>query len=289
LVADPGLTGTQDLRQGLVLARATLRGVLREGMPTAVEFVDPFVAAYTHDVVCWGAIGARTVESPPHRQLAASLRMPVGFKNRLDGAVGPAVNAATVAAEAQTVVTIDASGMPTTVAAGGNPCPHVVLRGGGRGPNYYPAAVADAARQLDQAGLVPQVLVDAAHGNSGKDPDRQRQVVTDLADLIADPGYPVAGVMIESHLVAGRQDVDPAHPRRLRWGQSITDACIGIDDTRTLLRTLARAAATRRRRRAAHRAARTLAASAAALPRPAADTATDEAAHSPTGEASCLR
>ncbi|GIL29070.1 3-deoxy-7-phosphoheptulonate synthase [Actinocatenispora comari] len=251
MVADPGLIGTGDLRNGLVLARATLRGVLREGMPTATEFVDPAVAAYLQDTVCWGAIGARTVESPTHRQLAASLRLPIGFKNRLDGAVVPAINAALTAATEDHILALAASGSPTRQAAPGNPCPHLVLRGGESGPNYAPSIAADAADQLRANGLPMLPVVDAAHGNSRKNPAQQQVVLGELADLIEDPAYPVAGVMIESNLVGGRQDVDLNRPHALTYGQSITDACIVLDDTRPLLTRLARACHARRRQRQA--------------------------------------
>jgi 3-deoxy-7-phosphoheptulonate synthase len=246
MVADPGLIGTGDVRNGLVLARATLRGILREGMPTATEFVDPTVAAYLHDTVCWGAIGARTVESPTHRQLAATLSMPVGFKNRLDGAIAPAINAAVTAATQDHVLTLDATGTPTHRIAAGNPCPHLVLRGGESGPNYSPSVVASAAEQLRKHGLPALPIVDAAHGNSHKNPAQQQVVLAELAELIEDPTYPVAGVMIESNIVGGRQDVDPAHPHCLVYGQSITDACIGLDNTRPLLTRLAQASLRRR-------------------------------------------
>ncbi|GIL25532.1 phospho-2-dehydro-3-deoxyheptonate aldolase [Actinocatenispora comari] len=241
MVADPGLIGTGELRNGLVLARATLLGILREGMPTATEFVDPTVAAYLHDTVCWGAIGARTVESPTHRQLAATLSMPIGFKNRLDGAIPPAINAAVTAGTEDHVLALDSTGTPRNRLAAGNPCPHLVLRGGESGPNYAPSIVTGVAEQMREHGLPALPVVDAAHGNSHKDPGQQQVVLAELAGLIEDPAYPVAGVMIESNIVGGRQDVDPGLPHALVYGQSITDACIGLDDTRPLLTRLAQA------------------------------------------------
>ena len=246
MVCDPHLTGEPDIAAGLRRARTLLMAVGVLGMPVACEWVNPLTPAWLADLVAWGAIGARTVESPVHRHLAAGLDMPIGFKNRLDGAITPAVDAVSTAAAAHDNLTINEAGNPVHRRAAGNPYCHLVLRGGNGGPNHRPAAVAAAAAALRERGLPSNVLVDAAHGNSGKDPAQQAQVVGEIAGQLHRPDYPVLGVMIESFLVEGRQD-PPRGGAGLRYGQSITDACLGWEQTQQLLGQLAGAARHRRR------------------------------------------
>ncbi|GAA4215295.1 3-deoxy-7-phosphoheptulonate synthase [Actinocatenispora rupis] len=248
MVRDPGLTGTADVASGLLLARSTLRSLLSAGMPVAVEWCDPLIAAYLQDLVSDATIGARTVETPILRQLAATLPMPIGMKNRLDGAILPAVNAIACATATQSTLGVDAAGDLVQVMTSGNTYTHLILRGGERGPNYDHDHVVAAADLLRARGLPDTVVVDAAHGNSGKDHHEQNRVIAQIADELRDPTYHVRGVMIESHLLSGRQNLDPQHPHQLTYGQSITDACIGWDDTRKALTSLAFAASVRRHR-----------------------------------------
>jgi 3-deoxy-7-phosphoheptulonate synthase len=246
LINDPHLDGSGDVNTGLRTARGLLLEVLSRGLPTACEWLDTTTPAYIADTVSWGAIGARTVESQVHRQLASGLSMPVGMKNRPDGSVATAVDAIRAAAATHVVTGVSMEGTPAVLHTSGNPDCHLVLRGGKGEPNYQAAAVEDAVALLRSAGLPERVVIDASHDNSGKDHTRQPIVAQDVAGQIAGGSRSIVGVMLESHLVAGRQDHDPATP--LVYGQSITDACMGWDTTASVLRDLARAVATRRTR-----------------------------------------
>lgn len=240
LVHDPSLDGTGDLPAGLRIGRRFLLDAAATGLPLATEFVEPLVAPYLADVVTYGAIGARTVASQPHRQLASWLPMPVGCKNATDGDVGVAVDAIRSAAVRHLFPGAGADGTPALFRAAGNPYAHLILRGGATGPNYDAASVAAALARLCVTGLPERVVVDASHGNSGKDHRRQPDVVADLARQIGGGQRGIVGVMIESFLVEGRQDAP------LRYGMSVTDACLGFDATLGVLDALA--AAVRRRR-----------------------------------------
>jgi 3-deoxy-7-phosphoheptulonate synthase len=245
LINDPGLDGSGDVNSGLRIARSLLLQVLAKGLPVGCEFLDPITPQYIADTVAWGAIGARTVESQVHRQLASGLSMPIGMKNRPDGSIGTAVDAVRAAAVPHVFTGIDFSGTPAILRTRGNADCHVVLRGGRGGPNYHAEGVAEALRLLDAAGLAARVVIDASHDNSGKDHTRQPLVADDIAGQLAAGQRGIAGVMLESFLVAGRQELDPTRP--LRYGQSITDACMDWDTTADTLHRLA--AATRERRR----------------------------------------
>ena len=201
---------------------------------------------YISDVVCWGAIGARTVESQIHRQLGSGLSMPVGFKNRTDGNVQVAVDAVRAAAASHAFAGIDVNGTPAILYTSGNPDCHIILRGGKGAPNYGAEPIAQAIGLLRAAGLPERVMIDLSHDNSGKDPARQPAVAAALAGQIAAGNRAIVGVMLESFLVAGRQDLstDPARP--LIYGQSITDGCIGWDTTVEVLDGLADAVRARR-------------------------------------------
>src|SRR5471032_1109339 len=185
LIMDPHLDGSHDIAAGLRLARAFLRDVLDLGLPTATEFLDPITPQYIADLICWSAIGARTVESQTHRQMASGLSMPVGFKNGTDGSVQTAVNAILAAAQPQTFLGINLDGAAAAIVTQGNPDGHVVLRGGSTGPNYSPAHIAQTEQLLTKAGLPKAILVDASHDNSAKQPERQPEVMRELLAQIA--------------------------------------------------------------------------------------------------------
>jgi len=244
LINDPHLDGTGDVNSGLRIARELLREVLDLGLPIGCEFLDPITPQYIADVVAWGAIGARTTESQIHRQLASGLSMPVGFKNRTDGDVKVAVDAVRAAAAKHAFAGVDESGTPAILHTDGNRDCHVILRGGRGAPNYGPEPVSEALSQLEAGGLPERVVIDASHDNSGKDHDRQSGVVSEIATQIADGNPAIVGVMLESFLVAGRQDLDP--DADMVYGQSITDACMDWDATVLALDRLA--AAVRQRR-----------------------------------------
>jgi 3-deoxy-7-phosphoheptulonate synthase len=239
LVNDPGMDGSGDVNTGLRTARSLLLQVLRKGLPVGCEFLDPITPQYIADTVSWGAIGARTVESQVHRQLASGLSMPIGMKNRPDGAISTAVDAIRAAAVPHVFPGIDMSGTPAILHTRGNTDCHLVLRGGRGGPNYGAEDVAGALGLLRAAGLPERLIVDASHDNSGKDHTRQPIVAQDVSAQLAAGQRGIVGVMLESFLVPGRQDLDPTRP--LAYGQSITDACMSWDTTVQVLEGLATA------------------------------------------------
>ncbi|MER6668094.1 3-deoxy-7-phosphoheptulonate synthase [Amycolatopsis japonica] len=244
LINDPHLDGTGDVNRGLRVARDLLLELAEGGLPAACEWLDTTIPAYLADTVSWGAIGARTVESQNHRMLASGLSMPVGFKNRRDGDVGVAVDAIRAAEARHVVPGVDPSGLPAILHTVGNPDCHLVLRGGNSAPNHTPASVRAALTTLQNAGLPRRVVIDASHDNSRKDHLRQAVVAGQIAEQIKNGQRGIVGVMLESNLQAGRQDLHPDRP--LTYGQSITDACIDIAATQEVLRTLATATAARR-------------------------------------------
>jgi 3-deoxy-7-phosphoheptulonate synthase len=239
LVNDPGLDGRFDVNEGLRLARALLLDVLELGLPVGVEFLDPITPQYLSDAVSWGSIGARTSQSQIHRQLASGLSMPIGIKNGTDGDVQAAVDAVAAAASGHVFPGIDDRGRAAVLTTAGNPDGHVVLRGGATTTNHDAASIRDAMARLERAGLAPRVVVDASHGNSGKRHERQTGVVRDVARQVASGERGIVGVMLESFLVAGRQDLVLGRAEELRYGQSVTDACLGWDETVVALRELA--------------------------------------------------
>jgi 3-deoxy-7-phosphoheptulonate synthase len=242
LINDPGLDETFDVNRGLRTARALLLDVLALGLPVGCEFLDPISPQYLSDLVTWGAIGARTAASQVHRQLVSALSMPVGIKNGTDGDVQVAIDAVGAAAARHVFMGINPDGLAALISTSGNPDGHVILRGGSKGPNYGAADVADALDRLEKAGLSRRVIVDASHGNSGKDHVRQAEVTAELAGRIARGDRDVTGLMLESFLVPGRQNLGPD----MTYGQSVTDACMGWDTTAELLDELAGAVAARR-------------------------------------------
>ncbi len=248
LINDPDLDGSFNINKGLRLARKLLVDLNDAGVPAATEFLDLVSPQYVADLVSWGAIGARTTESQVHRELASGLSCPVGFKNATDGTLKVAIDAIRSASQPHHFLSLTKEGHSAIFSTTGNPDCHLILRGGVH-PNYDRKSVVDAAAQLVAAGLRPQVMVDFSHANSRKQHQRQIEVGRDVAAQIADGGQHIIGAMIESHLLPGRQDVVPGRP--LTYGQSITDACLGWDDSAQLLRELAEAVETRRNQRQA--------------------------------------
>jgi 3-deoxy-7-phosphoheptulonate synthase len=244
LINDPHLDGTRDVNVGLHTARRLLLEVTDLGLGIGCEFLDPITPQYISDVVAWGAIGARTTESQIHRQLASGLSMPVGFKNGTAGSVKLAVDAVRAAAVPHAFAGVDVSGTPAILYTEGNEDCHVILRGGRGAPNYDASSIGGALDLLRAAGLTERVVIDASHDNSGKDHEHQPVVVSEIADQIAAGNGAVVGVMMESFLVGGRQDLESEAP--LVYGQSITDACMDWDNTVLTLDRLASAVRKRR-------------------------------------------
>ena len=243
LINDPDLDQTFRINKGLRLARHLLVDINEKGMPAATEYLDLITPQYVNDLISWGAIGARTTESQVHRELASGLSCPVGFKNGTDGNVRIAIDAIRSSSRPHRFLSYTKAGHSAIFATRGNEDTHIILRGG-RKPNYDRAAVEDASQQLRKAGVRDQVMIDFSHANSAKDPRVQITVAEDVARQIAAGDRRIIGVMIESHLVGGRQDVVPGQP--LVYGQSITDACLAWDETVPVLETLARAVRERR-------------------------------------------
>ncbi|MFA5912057.1 MAG: 3-deoxy-7-phosphoheptulonate synthase [Burkholderiales bacterium] len=245
LIYDPDLDGRGDIGAGLRLARRILLDCARLGVPAASEILDLVTPQYYAELLTWGAIGARTVESPLHRQMASALSAPVGFKNATDGSVQTAVDAILVAAQPHTFPSVSLEGRAMIVESTGNPYGHLILRGSDAGPNYDAASVRRAAAALAQAGLPPRLIVDCSHGNSGKDYRKQPEVAACVADQIAGGSRAICGVMLESHLVEGKQAITD-ELKDLRYGQSVTDGCIGWEQTAAVLERLAAAVRSRR-------------------------------------------
>jgi len=245
LINDPDLDGSFHINKGLRLARQLLIDVNELGLPAGCEFLDIITPQYLADLVSWGAIGARTTESQVHREMTSGLSCPVGFKNGTDGNVKIAIDAVQAAAHPHHFLAVTKEGRTAIASTTGNADCHVILRGG-KAPNFDADSVDAAARQLAAAGLAPRLMIDASHGNSSKKPENQPQVVDAIAAQVAGGSSQVAGVMVESHLVAGRQDIMPGQP--LAYGQSVTDGCIGWETSVGVLEALSRAVVARRER-----------------------------------------
>ncbi len=243
LINDPRLDGSFKINEGLRLARRLLWEVNELGLPCATEFLDTITPQYTADLIGWGAIGARTTESQVHRELASGLSCPVGFKNGTDGNIKIAVDAIRAAQSPHHFLSVTKAGHSAIVSTNGNEDCHIILRGG-REPNHDAAHVDKACTELGKAGLAARVMIDFSHGNSNKDYKRQLAVAADVAAQLAGGEDRVFGVMIESHLKEGRQDLQPGKP--LAYGVSITDACLGWEDTAAVLEQLAEAVRRRR-------------------------------------------
>jgi 3-deoxy-7-phosphoheptulonate synthase len=242
LINDPDLDGSFNINKGLRLARSVLSAVNNLGLPGGAEFLDMTTPQYLADLVAWAAIGARTTESQIHRELASGLSCPVGFKNGTDGNVRIAAEAVKSASHPHHFMAVTKGGRSAIASTSGNEDCHVILRGG-RAPNYDAASVDAASSELHRAGVNPRLMIDASHANSGKKPENQPKVAADIAGQVAGGERRIMGVMIESHLVAGRQDVVPGV--KLTYGQSITDGCIDWDTTVPVLEQLADAVAAR--------------------------------------------
>src|SRR5215475_9793215 len=244
LINDPHLDGSFVINEGLKRARRFLLDLVDLGLPAGCEFLDPITPQFISDLVTWAAIGARTTESQVHRELASGLSMPVGFKNGTDGGVQIAIDAVRSSAHPHSFLGVTEQGLCAIVATRGNPDCHVILRGGQSGTNHDAASVGGVAEALRAAGLPPRIMVDASHGNSAKDYRRQPVVAQDIAEQMASGQRALFGMMLESFLADGRQDLTPG--RSLHYGQSITDACMGWEMTVPVLQDLAKAVRTRR-------------------------------------------
>jgi len=240
LINDPHLDGSYDINLGLRLARQLLLKLAHLGLPAATELLDPITPQYIADVISWTAIGARTTESQTHREMASGLSMPVGFKNGTDGSLQAAVNAIVAASRPHCFLGINSQGLASIVTTTGNPQGHLVLRGGKHGPNYGATHIEQAANELTRHGLNPRMIVDCSHDNSDKNYSRQPAVLQDIAEQLVAGMKSLVGVMVESHLVEGKQSI-PQDRTSLVYGQSITDACVDFATTTEMLRTLAEA------------------------------------------------
>ncbi len=235
LILDPHLDGSHDIATGLRMARSFLLDIIGIGLPTATELLDPISPQYISDLICWSAIGARTAESQTHRQMASGLSMPLGFKNGTDGSIKTAVNAIKAAAQPQTFLGINIDGAASAVVTRGNPNCHVVLRGGGAGPNYGAPHIAQASELLTKAGLPKSIMVDCSHDNSSKQAERQPEVMRAILAQIAGGETAIMGGMVESNIHAGSQQV-PKPPAKPAYGVSITDPCIDWPTTEAMIR-----------------------------------------------------
>lgn len=238
LIYDPRLDSSDDIETGLAQAREILLLINQLGLPAATEFLDPIVPQYLDDLVTWAAIGARTTESQTHRQMASGLSMPVGFKNSTDGSMQVALEAMLAARHAHSFLGIDPAGITSIIRTTGNPSGHIVLRGGKRGSNYDPESIAMAVEALKEAGLPPVIMVDCSHANSAKQFARQEEVWTNVVAQRVAGNRALIGLMVESHLFEGNQALptDSRELAGLRYGVSITDACIGWETTERMLR-----------------------------------------------------
>lgn len=237
LINDPDLDGSCNIEKGLTQARKLLRDIAELELPIATEVLDPVSPQYLSDLIGWAAIGARTTESQTHRELASGLQMPVGFKNGTDGSISVAINALKAAESEHRFLGVNSQGQVAVLHSKGNQHGHVILRGG-KTPNYHPEAVAAITEQLSAAGANPRVLIDCSHGNSNKDHTRQPIVAQEVLSQIKKGNRNIMGIMLESHLHEGAQNLTDA--QTLRYGVSVTDACIGWETTEALIEDLYR-------------------------------------------------
>lgn len=248
MINDPDLDNSFNINKGLHIARKLLLDINAIGVPAATEFLDMITPQYIADLISWGAIGARTTESQIHRELASGLSSPVGFKNATDGKLNIAIDAICAASQPHNFLSLTKAGHSAIFATTGNEDCHIILRGG-REPNYDAHSVGEAIKQLEKAGVNHNLMIDFSHANSLKQPRKQIEVAKDVANQIASGNHNIMGAMIESHLKEGRQDV--VDGKNLTYGMSITDACIGWEDSEPLLRMLADAVRKRRQLKAA--------------------------------------
>jgi 3-deoxy-7-phosphoheptulonate synthase len=235
LINDPWLDDSFDVPEGLRIARRLLLTIAEMGLATATEMLEPITPQYIADLVTWAAIGARTTESPTHRQMASGLSMPVGFKNGTDGDIVTAIDALIASRSPHSFLGIDPGGHTCLIHTTGNPWGHLILRGGRSGPNYYPQHVSHTASLLSQRGLSPRFMIDCSHANSNKDYRRQAEVWDNVVKQRAERSEAIVGMMLESNLEAGAQKLED--PKKLAYGVSITDGCLGWDETEELILT----------------------------------------------------
>ena len=245
LINDPDLNNTFQVNKGIGIARDLLLSINNLGVPAGCEYLDLITPQYTGDIVSWGAIGARTTESQCHRELASGLSCPVGFKNGTNGGLKIAVDAIGAASNPHHFLSVTKEGRTAIVHSAGNKFTHVILRGGDKEPNYSAAHVDESAKMLEKANLDANIMIDFSHANSHKTPSRQREVCDDICEQLKAGEKRIFGVMIESHLIEGNQKV--VDVESLTYGQSITDGCIGWDETEDLCRNLANAVRSRRK------------------------------------------
>jgi len=234
-INDPHLNDSGDIAHGIMVARQLLLDVAALGLPAATEVLDPIMPQYIADLISWAAIGARTTESQTHREMASGLSMPIGFKNGTDGSIQTAIDAMRSSRSPHGFLGIDQDGITSIIKTAGNPDCHLVLRGGRDGTNYHPHQTADAAAKLKAAGVPAAIMIDCSHANSGKDPARQPEVWRSILEQRASGRTDIVGAMLESHLEFGAQNLGD-DPSKLRYGVSITDACLDWEATATLLR-----------------------------------------------------
>eukprot|EP00512_Aurantiochytrium_limacinum_P006765 CAMPEP_0171523614 /NCGR_PEP_ID=MMETSP0959-20130129/8529_1 /TAXON_ID=87120 /ORGANISM="Aurantiochytrium limacinum, Strain ATCCMYA-1381" /LENGTH=374 /DNA_ID=CAMNT_0012064133 /DNA_START=6 /DNA_END=1130 /DNA_ORIENTATION=+ len=248
LINDPDLNGTFNINKGLRIARQLLLEINELGLPVGTEFLDSISPQFTSDLITWGAIGARTTESQIHRELASGLSCPIGFKNGTGGSVQMAVDAIRSASNPHSFLGVTEQGLAAIVSTTGNEASHVILRGGSNGPNYSKEHVEKCQELLEKANIKNRIMVDCSHGNSNKDHKNQPKVAADLGEQIAAGSQSIAGLMIESNIGEGNQkmDIGVTDPASLKYGVSITDACIDMASTREVLEGLAKAAQKRR-------------------------------------------
>lgn len=246
LINDPDLDESFNINKGLAMARGLLSELNRMGMPAATEYLDLITPQYVSDLISWGAIGARTTESQVHRELASGLSCPVGFKNATDGTIKVAIDAISAARRPHHFLSLTKAGHSAIFSTTGNEDSHIILRGGNGKPNYDRTSVDNACLALEKAGLSPGIMIDFSHANSMKDYRNQRKVADDVSGQIADGDPRIMGVMVESHIVAGNQSLQSG--MTLEYGKSITDGCLGWEDSVALLHQLAAAVVQRRDR-----------------------------------------
>lgn len=237
LINDPDMNGTFQINKGLRIGRRLLLDLAEMGLPTACEFLDTISPQFTAELTSWGAIGARTTESQVHRELASALSMTIGFKNGTDGSIGIAIDAMRAAATGHTFLSVTKQGLSAIVETHGNPFTHVILRGSSKGPNFEAEHVTACAEKLVKAGLVPKLMIDCSHGNSQKKHANQLTVAKNIREQLEgdQTAQNILGVMIESNINEGRQDVPPEGPAGLKYGVSVTDACLSWEHTVTAL------------------------------------------------------
>jgi len=240
LINDPDMNSSFQINKGLRMGRSLLLEIAKMGLPAGCEFLDTISPQYIADLVSWGAIGARTTESQVHRELTSALSMPTGFKNSTDGTVGVAIDACRAARSGHVFLSVGKEGLSSIVETEGNPDVHIILRGGAKGPNYSAEFVQESGAKLQKAGLPAKIMIDCSHGNSSKQHQKQVEVAEDIAKQLesGETASYIMGVMVESNLVEGRQDIPAAGPAGLKYGQSVTDACISWETTVPLLNRL---------------------------------------------------